>query len=483
MAAPFTVTSVSNYNANPPPDDGSQVAANRVQWSTQKTKLVDPVYNAFNTSETNTNTAFSKVVGGATITTTAISYTVTASDQSKIVKATAGGITITTPDATIVGAPFVFSVVNLASTDITFAGNGTQTIDGATSITIPDGCGCMVNTDGSNWFTDGQNFNNVQQEPQGRLTLVSGTPIITGDVAAGTAVYYTPYIGNKVPISTNGTTFRVRTFSELTLTLNSNHLANTLYDVFLFDNSGTITIGTGPSWNTNTAGSCARGAGAATTELQRLNGLWTNKNSMTARNGSTTYTVAANEGTYVGTIFTDTAAGQTTCHVTYGQNRKFGVWNAFNRVPIVLQVGDSTASWTYATSGARASNNSPATYASNSFNGGSGTACNGMIVLTGLAEEFISTSFTQSTASNSASAGTWKIGIGINSISAFTGTNGAATTVASQSTMVFELEAKYDLAPSPGINVIACLENANSAVSTTFDGTQSGMLLRASYRG
>jgi hypothetical protein len=158
MGSPFTVTSVSNYNSNPPPDDGSQTAANRVQWSTQKTKLTDPIKTAFDDSESATSTAFGKVMGGGGITTTAVDYTVTASDQGKFVKVTASGKTVTTPDATVVGSPFVFSVLNNSSGNITLDGSGSQTIDGVSSFTIPAGAGVLVNTDGTNWFTSGKNF-------------------------------------------------------------------------------------------------------------------------------------------------------------------------------------------------------------------------------------------------------------------------------------------------------------------------------------
>jgi hypothetical protein len=187
--------------------------------------------------------------------------------------------------------------------------------------------------------------------PQGRLTLTSGSPVMNSDVTAGSSIYYTPYIGNIVPITTNGTTFAARTFSELTLTLNVNHLTNTLYDIFLFDNAGTVTIGTGPAWSSATAGSSSRGAGAGTTELQRLNGLWTNKVSMTARNGGTTYTVAANRGTYVGTFLT-TSAGTTACVFAPaaaggGSDNKLFVWNTFNRVNYSSVSKESTASWSY----------------------------------------------------------------------------------------------------------------------------------------
>jgi hypothetical protein len=475
MAAPFTVTSVSNYNSNPPSDDGAQTASNRVQWSTQKQKLADPIKTAFDTSETNTSTAFGKVVGGAGITTTAVSYGVSASDQGKIVNATVAGITITTPDATSVGSPFVFSVVNTSSGDITIDGNGSQTVDGALSFTIPSGCGCMLNTDGSNWNTDGQNFNSSQGTPQGRLTLTTGTPVLSSDVTAATSVYYTPYVGDRFPISTNGTTFRSRQISELTLSLVSNHLASTIYDVFLFDNSGTVTIGTGPAWNNSAAGAGSRGSGAGTTELQRVHGLWTNKNSMTARNGSTTYSVAANQGTYVGSIFIDGAAGQVSCHVSYGQSRKWGVWNYYGRVPVTVKAGDGTGSWNYATNTIRAANNSSA---------------NSITIFSGLAEDpydlAIQSTITTSTLTNNNSFG-GRAGIGFNSTTAFSGY--AAEHFISQSTggtinsMFLSPSGSYQAAPNIGINVVTALETGLGATGTnTWQGTEAWMLLTAKWR-
>ena len=159
-------------------------------------------------------------------------------------------------------------------------------------------------------------------EPQGRLTLTSVTPVLAADVVAATAVYYTPFAGNLVPIY-NGTSTVPTTFSELTLTLVASHALSTLYDVFVFSNSGVLTLATGPAWNTSTAGAGARGSGAGTTQISRLNGFWVNTVSMTGRNGSTTYTIAANRGTYLGSIFIDGTAGQCTCHVSFGQSRKW----------------------------------------------------------------------------------------------------------------------------------------------------------------
>jgi hypothetical protein len=120
------------------------------------------------------------------------------------------------------------------------------------------------------------------------LTPTSGSPVITGDASASTAVYYEPFVGNLVPIY-NGSTMTPTEFAALTLTLASQHVASSIYDVFVFSNSGAVTLVTGPAWSNVTAGSCARGTGASTTELTRIKGLYVNAVSMTARNGSTTY--------------------------------------------------------------------------------------------------------------------------------------------------------------------------------------------------
>jgi hypothetical protein len=477
MGSPFTITSVANYNSNPPSDDGAQTAANRVQWSTQKTKLSDPIKTAFDTSETATSTAFGKVLGGGGITTTAVDYTVTASDQGKLVKCTVAGKTITTPDATVVGSPFVFGVLNASSGDITFDGSGTQTVDGDLSFTIPAGCGLLLNTDGTNWFTFGRDFNNVLQRPQGYLTLTTGTPVITADVTSVSSVFYTPFEGDRIPISTDGVTFKMRQFTELTLALVSNHLLNTIYDIFLFDNPsspGQNIIGTGPAWTNSGGGTGARGTGAGTTELQKVHGLWTNKNSMTARNGSTTYTVPANEGTYVGSIYIDGVAGQVSNYISFGQSRKWGVWNAYNRQPINMQCGDSTSQWTPPSlSTIRASN---------------GNTNNKITIFSGLPEETVKADFSQFLQSQaSSSSNTPAIGIGLNSTTVFSGleaqlgNNNSTTT----STIGATVTAKLLVAPFIGINVLQQLEEAQgaAAISNIFNGGSSNMNMSAAWRG
>lgn len=49
----YTEVTVSGYNASPPPDDGTAVAANEVTWAGIKSKLADPIKTAFDTCQTN----------------------------------------------------------------------------------------------------------------------------------------------------------------------------------------------------------------------------------------------------------------------------------------------------------------------------------------------------------------------------------------------------------------------------------------------
>lgn len=305
--------------------------------------------------------------------------------------------------------------------------------------------------------------------PQGRLTLTSATPVLITGVTAGTSVYYTPYVGNLVPIY-DGSLINTQTFAELTLTLNSNHVANSIYDVFVFLNSGAVTLGTGPAWNTVTAGSGARGSGAGTTELSRtIGGFYTNANAATLRNGATTYSVNVNCATYVGSISMDGTNGQVSCLTAYGQSRKWGVWNAYNRVPIQLRAGDGTASWAYSSATVRASRND---------------STNSLQVFAGLAEEAFDLNFQQRIDVNAVSA-TYTIYVGYNSLVSGSGKLGILVT-GGGSGFAMQATALYLTPPALGIQTITSLEanpTANSGSPGLNYGTEAYMVLSAKYRG
>jgi hypothetical protein len=308
---------------------------------------------------------------------------------------------------------------------------------------------------------------NVVATPQGYLTLTSGTPYITASVAAATSVYYTPLIGNLVPIW-NGTLFEVETFEELTLALNANHVASNIYDLFVINDAETIRLVTGPAWNTATAGSGSRGTGAGTTELERKNGVLVNKNSMTARYGGTTLTVDAFKGTYVGSMAMDGTNGQVTCHRAAGSSRKWGIWNYYSRREIVLKVMDSTASWTYDTATIRQSR---------------GQTTNFATAFCGMREEPIRANFQQHlTLAGSASGTTPQIGIGVNSSTAYSGQNGFLSM--GGLSLDLDLRAVYeDSTGILGITNLVCLEKGGTNGTTTFNGTEASMLLTVAWMG
>lgn len=307
-------------------------------------------------------------------------------------------------------------------------------------------------------------LNGILASPGGRLTLTTGTPVLATGVSAATAVYYTPYTTNLCPIY-DGAQFNLRQFTEQTLTLVANHVASAIYDVFAFWDNGTFRIVTGPAWNTATAGAGARGTGAGTTELTRLQGIWVNANAMaTARNGSSTYSVDANKATYLGSIFMDGTNGQISCSIGIGQSRKWGVWNAYNRMPITLLVNDSTATWAYGTATIRPSNNNTA---------------NSATVFMGLVEEEIRVNFDQ-TASVSTSGGL--NGIGWNSTTAFATGSKRGTVSAGSTAIVGDMRASHTNVPNLGINVVTCLESTNAS-SVTFQGGSNAMLMTLGWRG
>jgi len=259
MASPFTSATVTNYNANPPADDGSTTEANRVKWATIKTKLPDPIKTALEADITNTAAAFGKTFGSAGIGNTSISYQVLSTDQGRLIRATAASITITTPSATDVASPFCFAVVNNSSGSITVDGSGAQTVDGAASITLSSGQGAILHTDGSNWFSCGLPGVLIGSQMQHGMVL-NGT-IVEG--TAGNAITFnlrtlagaTPSATDPVVIafrnatlSTGNYVYRTVT-SATSLTISSGStLGATSGEAFrvwlvLFDDGGTIRVG------------------------------------------------------------------------------------------------------------------------------------------------------------------------------------------------------------------------------------------------
>lgn len=283
--------------------------------------------------------------------------------------------------------------------------------------------------------------------PGGRLTLTSNTPVLAADATAQGTVYYAPYVNARLPLYT-GSVWAMRAFSQMSLVLNSTDNTSTnLYDIFVVDVGGTLTLGTGPAWTNSTTRADA---------IALLNGIWTNNASIALRaNGSALSgsPFAANIATYLGTIYC-TANGQTgmafePSAANGGTNNILGVYNAYNRVLVTAVCRDNTASWTYGTATWRASN------ASNS---------NRISFMDGLAQSFSDAKFVQGV-TNTSGAGTQ---IGIN----FSSTSADPSSCCQHSlTTLGSLTAIARYAPALGFNYITQMEAKSGGGTGTFTGS------------
>lgn len=284
--------------------------------------------------------AFQTVTGDITITAGGVSSVVSISAlnslSSKVIVmpgASSGSVTITPQVAA--GTPsFTYGTV---SGTIVASASSPLAVDTATGVVS---CAtCLTST--ANPPT-----------PAGRLTLTTGTPVMTADVTAATTLYYDVFNGNGVPIY-SGSTWSILTIAanEISMALdnNSGHTgyqqSGKLFDIFGYSASGTLTLCTGPAWTNTTTRSSA---------VSLKDGIYTNSGTMTCRFGSVsgnTVSLAANTGTLLGTMYA-TADGQTTMQfkpaaAAGGSNAFLGLGNVYNAEPTQSRSFDSTTSWTY----------------------------------------------------------------------------------------------------------------------------------------
>jgi len=165
---------------------------------------------------------------------------------------------------------------------------------------------------------------------QGRLTLESGVPVSTTNQTAKTTLYFTPYLGNLIGIY-SGTAWSVGAFTEKSLSL-SGLTASTNYDIFIYDNSGTLTL-EALAWTDATT---------RATALTTQDGIYVKSGDATRR--------------YLGTIRTTASAGQCEDSVT----SRF-VWNCYNKTERRL-VKSSSSAHTYNSATLRYWNNDSTQY-------------------------------------------------------------------------------------------------------------------------
>jgi hypothetical protein len=177
--------------------------------------------------------------------------------------------------------------------------------------------------------------------PQGRLTLTSGTPVMSADVSNATTVFYDCYVGSGVPYFTGSADVwgGIAGCEISTVLKPSGTGALNGADVFDVFYNGTmicvVTNGSGAGWSGDSGGSVtARGTGY--TKVHNVRGYLTNATSLShCYNGATNEpSIAVDHATYLGSIFT-TAAGQTSAQHSLapaagGTNAVLGLYNGYN---------------------------------------------------------------------------------------------------------------------------------------------------------
>jgi hypothetical protein len=177
MGTKYSTVSISNYNATPPSDDGSQVASNKVQWSTVKTKLTDPHNTAVTAINSNLVDMFD--VGPTAKT---ASYTTVAADHNTVLEVT-GTNTVTLLPASTAGAGYYLTVKNNDVGVTTVACS--DLIDGAASVAVTAGGATtfMVNAAGTSYLSIAQ-MPGEDVDVTGFLT-VTGAITGSGDLRLG----------------------------------------------------------------------------------------------------------------------------------------------------------------------------------------------------------------------------------------------------------------------------------------------------------
>src|SRR5438094_1397533 len=258
--------------------------------------------------------------------------------------------------------------------------------------------------------------------PGGRLTLTSGTAVTTADVTAATTVYYTPYLGNQIPLYNGTDRWLIDTFSEISIAVPAT--TSTMYDLFIYDSSGTPTLE----------------ALAWTNDTTRATAL-TTQDGMLVKTGATTRL-------YVGSVRTTTVSGQ-----TEDSTAKRYLWNDYNRVPRQLQKLYGDTNWTYTTATLRQAN---------------ANAANQVEVVVGVAEVVVRLTL-HAQALNNTGGMTTAIGIGYDSTSAMITDAGSANGHSSNFNTATYAHAVH--VPAIGRHFYAGLEYSEAVGTTTWYGT------------
>lgn len=255
---------------------------------------------------------------------------------------------------------------------------------------------------------------------QGRLTLTTAVPVTTADVLAAATLYFTPVRGNQIGLYNAASAWRLYSFAELSIALPA--AANQVYDVFVYDNAGVVTLEL-LAWTNDTT---------RATALALQNGVYVKSGVPTRR--------------YVGTCRTTAVAGQTEDSVT----KRF-VWNYYHRVTRALERLE-TAGWTYSTATYRQANASTA---------------NQVAVVIGVAEDPVELSVLASVGNGAAGVAV-AVAIGLDSTTTPAAHQYTAYVNSPSINNVFSVMSRYQAVLAVGYHFLAWLEISAATPTTTW---------------
>lgn len=342
----------------------------------------------------------------------------------------------------------ISALTALAVADVDPAADVFPIVDTSVSTTKKILASAVVLTAGDQTIAGIKTFSSLPVLPSainpigGRLTLTTALPVTTADVTGATTVYFTPYKGNLVSLY-NGTDWVPSVFTELSQATSDTTKSpaavanNSNYDIFVWNDSGTLRATRGPAWTSDTA----RGTGAATTELEVLEGYYVNKIAIT--NGP-----AAQRGLYVGTIRSDGSAQ------INDSAAKRHVWNNYNRILRFMRVTESTDSWSYTTA---------------TWRQVQASAANQLDIVRGLDEDAVSVDSVVA-ALNSVAGVQLQTGIGLDSTSAIASGSLQGFHATQASNLLGEWRASWKGLPGMGRHYFAWLEYSQATGTTTWYG-------------
>lgn len=263
---------------------------------------------------------------------------------------------------------------------------------------------------------------------EGRLTLTTALPVTVSDVTAATTIYFTPYKGNRVALF-DGAYWSMRTFAELSIAVPAT--TSQMYDVWLYDNAGVLTLEL-LAWTNDTT---------RATALVMQDGIYV-KTGVTTRR-------------YLGSCRTTAVSGQ-----TEDSFAKRYVWNYTHRVMRGMRAVDTADSWTYTLATFRQAN---------------ANAANQLDFVIGVAEVEVMAHVMSSAASDqAANTVSFVPGIGVDSTTALTTgflAGGNRNTVIN---IRVPMNVQWRGYPAVGRHIVTWLEACTAAGTTTWYGDDGG---------